>query len=1523
MKTKWLRLNYVVRNCTTIVLLSGLFVQSTITFSQSQRRGSGIAPLSTTTKFKVKLHRETLSSRLRALRGYPEPSAQQLNELRQAVSNKYGSSVQMWEESRHEAGSAIAIKPVKIPQKTSHLPTASTQGSLSDSVQLVWEDHNIRSYADVHSDDFAKAVVTDRNQNVYITGQSDSTGSSIDFVTIKYDANGNHLWTRRYTSDCHSADSPAAIAIDSTGNIYVTGVSLCPQTGFDIVTIKYHPDGSQEWIQRFDGADHDDDVVSGIAIDKSGNIYIAGATYNLNDFYDYLVIKYSPDGTEQWERTYNGTLSYDDGVYGLTLDDNGNVFVTGLSNAVVGGANITTISYDPAGSMRWKSEYDGTTHNVDLANAITNDISGNIYVTGLSVDSLSSQGLTVEHYISIKYDNTGDTLWTARYSSGPHGDDVAKTIGVDQSGNVYVCGENNISPFTLTSVKYNSAGVQQWASVTDTAFQLNGMSVDAAGNSYITGQSNDGFDLTGKYDPSGNQKWLNVHSKYQSGMGNAITIDNNGQIVITGNTTTDSTLDDYLTVKYTPGGSQRWLKTFDTTGAVFSWFYNAVVDPRGFVYVFLHDDKSRLIKYSSSGEQLWVRAIDTVYPEILTLAPDGNLLLSVAGKVNHIMKFSEDGTLLWNYPCTGNEFLSTYGGGNEQAAGGIKIGPGGDVYVAGVGSTTPPWNTAWKILRLSSDGVLKWFFTLDSTGINDSIHIFLETPQDIAVDNTGNAYVTGESPLLTSYPPSNMIIKLFPNGSLAWAHRTMVSGFVRLDDSDNVYVVSITDGTIEKYSNDGVLQWRNGSANLPLFKVALDHSGHIYLVGESYTIRQYSVNGIFQWMYSIPGPGAGAAQDLAFDRCNNVYVTGANSGVQTMKFHPDGTEAWQINYSGWGWGVASSSMQLGVDNQSNVYVNSMLYYGYGYFTNATSTLMYQQTLKLAAVEDSLDFGTIDIGSSKTDTMHLQSTICTSPSTVKTTLSDTNFAIHVLGDTSAPASVISYALSFIPRTPGTFRSMLSFSQPNDPTTIVIPVHGTAVYRKPVYSLSVIGFDTTNVGCWQTKSLTIRNPLGSALQIQSVSTGDSNFTGQCPQLVIAPGDSTVISVRFAPMTSGVKSAHLFITHNYAPGPDTIQLMGVATGTGQEIVIHTALGTDWQLISIPVWMACPWTLSNAFIFNNGYAQLSVASPGLGFWQKMVDSESYYGGLPIMQETLQVKQNWNIVGPPSYPIPATTISTNPPGIIQTPFFNYSSLSGYHITDTLYPGIGYWVRVSQNGTLLMQSNPEAIIQQKTALTVPKIQPLLTLIDHEGRSGTLYCFDGPVDESIAMRYMMPPLPPQGLPDVRFANGRMAASSTRVDLPITISGYSFPIQIRWDLQNHPSNSILTIGGRQVHLIGTGSASIPGANTPVVLKYRSDPIVPTSYALDQNYPNPFNPSTTINYQLPHPSRIHIGVWNINGQLVKTLVEAEQEAGYQSVTWSGTDGHGDQVASGIYFVRLSVINGKTEAPVFQQTIKMALIR
>ncbi len=78
-------------------------------------------------------------------------------------------------------------------------------------------------------------------------------GTGYDYATLKYDSDGNVIWGRLYDGPAHTDDYDYAIALDAAGNVYVTGGSHGIGTHRDYATIKYGPDGTQLWEKRYDG----------------------------------------------------------------------------------------------------------------------------------------------------------------------------------------------------------------------------------------------------------------------------------------------------------------------------------------------------------------------------------------------------------------------------------------------------------------------------------------------------------------------------------------------------------------------------------------------------------------------------------------------------------------------------------------------------------------------------------------------------------------------------------------------------------------------------------------------------------------------------------------------------------------------------------------------------------------------------------------------------------------------------------------------------------------------------------------------------------------------------------------------------------------------------------------------------------------------------------------------------------------------------------------------------------------------
>ena len=183
-------------------------------------------------------------------------------------------------------------------------------------------------------------------------------------------------WAAIYNSGGGFSDYSKDIALDPSGNIYVTGQS--GPDGFEVSTVKYNPAGVQQWAQSYNhipGGNYGD-WANAIAVDSSGNVYVTGSTDNALNYYDVLTIKYSTTGVQQWAVVYNSTGSvYDEGHDIAVNSTTGDVYVTGRS-----AGNLIIIRYNSAGVQQLVNTYPGGTSACGYGIALNG--SGHVYVTG-------------------------------------------------------------------------------------------------------------------------------------------------------------------------------------------------------------------------------------------------------------------------------------------------------------------------------------------------------------------------------------------------------------------------------------------------------------------------------------------------------------------------------------------------------------------------------------------------------------------------------------------------------------------------------------------------------------------------------------------------------------------------------------------------------------------------------------------------------------------------------------------------------------------------------------------------------------------------------------------------------------------------------------------------------------------------------------------------------------------------------------------------------------------------------------
>jgi uncharacterized delta-60 repeat protein len=151
------------------------------------------------------------------------------------------------------------------------------------------EEHN-------WSDEHAHTVAADGSGNIFVTGASTNSPQPFDFAyaTCKYNPSGTSQWVRRYDGPVYNGeDISYSVAASTNGDVYLTGSSLGSGSGLDYLTLKYNASGVQQWEQRYSGPGTNNDIAYKIAIDNSGNIYITGWSMGNGSDYDFVTIKYS------------------------------------------------------------------------------------------------------------------------------------------------------------------------------------------------------------------------------------------------------------------------------------------------------------------------------------------------------------------------------------------------------------------------------------------------------------------------------------------------------------------------------------------------------------------------------------------------------------------------------------------------------------------------------------------------------------------------------------------------------------------------------------------------------------------------------------------------------------------------------------------------------------------------------------------------------------------------------------------------------------------------------------------------------------------------------------------------------------------------------------------------------------------------------------------------------------------------------------------------------------------------------
>jgi len=324
---------------------------------------------------------------------------------------------------------------------------------------------------------------------------------------------------------------------------------------------------NQEWVATYYGPGNWNDVPHKILVDGSNNVFVSGNSFGYGTYSDFTLMKYNSSGIEQWINRYNGSQNTNDYCNNMLFDKSGFIYLIGATNSSYNYSDLTLIKYNSSGVQQWIASYPYTTGKticLDSSNYIY--AAGNIYYENVR-DS--------NNIILIKYNISGIPMWAKIFNSINNKEDYVISIGVDDSSNIYMsghCRAGQYEKYDIFLVKYDSSGAQKWVKYFDRNNNIDAVNAMVLGKDaiYIVGESygtySFGDAIVMKYNSTGTLEWYKLYagnSNYNRDVAIDCRVGKNGSLYVTGWVTNPSTSTDFYTIKYNQYGDSLWIRQFN------------------------------------------------------------------------------------------------------------------------------------------------------------------------------------------------------------------------------------------------------------------------------------------------------------------------------------------------------------------------------------------------------------------------------------------------------------------------------------------------------------------------------------------------------------------------------------------------------------------------------------------------------------------------------------------------------------------------------------------------------------------------------------------------------------------------------------------------------------------------------------------------------------------------------------------------------------------------------------------------
>ncbi len=385
-----------------------------------------------------------------------------------------------------------------VLDKYGNVYVTGNTGSPSDIVTIKYSSAGNLQWVKIYNgpanrDDHAVKIAVDDSGFVYVVGETFNYIDFNNYLTIKYSSLGNTVWIKELNSGDSTTEVPNDMVLDDSSNIYITGsggiCGLCPA---DYITVKYDRNGNLKWKRFFHG---DGDVTNTgwtLAVDNSNRIIVSGISADINNSYYNATLLYNSNG----ELIH--VINIDSAeVRRLDIDNSNNFYIGGSRNSRESPINtdIFLNKYDSSGILIWNRLYGSNNSTINrndyLSWMFLDRNKKNMYLTGLS-DLNNQNGWD---FLLLKFNSSGDSVWKRGYSPVDNSDNQSTHLTIDRLDNIYITGsaDFNTPYYRFLTVKYDSSGNFKWSASYSNILFFNHYSkrilVDSSSNVFVGGTS--------------------------------------------------------------------------------------------------------------------------------------------------------------------------------------------------------------------------------------------------------------------------------------------------------------------------------------------------------------------------------------------------------------------------------------------------------------------------------------------------------------------------------------------------------------------------------------------------------------------------------------------------------------------------------------------------------------------------------------------------------------------------------------------------------------------------------------------------------------------------------------------------------------------------------------------------------------------------------------------------------------------------------------------------------------------------